>query len=244
MPRQARITTEYQHLIVRGIGKQILFESHDDYRFYLSLLKKYSSETKVTILAYCLMDNHVHLLVHNRDNATPLFMQKMGVTYAGYYNQKYERSGHLFQDRYKSEAVTDDRYLLTVYRYILNNPAKAGICAASEYPWSSYRDYIFGGISDPSLLRKMIGGSATFATFMEQTDTDEPMEYTTAHGDTYALSVIQRELHITSGTQLQHFAKSDRDAALSLLKSKGLTIRQLERLTGINRGIIQRANHQ
>lgn len=241
MPRQARVAAEYQHLIVRGIGKQVLFESPDDYRFYLSLLKRFSNETKVSILAYCLMENHVHLLVHDTENDTPCFMKKLGVTYAGFYNQKYERSGHLFQDRYKSEVITDDRYLLTVYRYILNNPVKAGICKAPEYPWSSFRDYAADGITEPALLREMIGDSDAFAAFMEQPDTDEPMEYSTEHGDTHAMDVIRSELHLTSGTQLQNFAKAERDAALALLKSKGLTVRQLERLTGINRGVIQRA---
>ena len=107
------------HIIVRGIGKQILFEDDSDRRTYLSFLKKYRGETEITIFAYCLMENHVHLLIQDRNGAAPLFMKKMGVSYAQYYNRKYDRIGHLFQDRYKSERIEDDAYLLTVFRYIL-----------------------------------------------------------------------------------------------------------------------------
>ncbi len=105
-----------------------------DYKYFLKLLRRFSEECNVTLVAYCLMENHVHLLVNDlHSNNISKFMQKIGVTYSGYYNRKYDRSGHLFQDRFRSETVEDERYLLTVFRYILNNPKKAGICPASSY---------------------------------------------------------------------------------------------------------------
>ena len=140
MPRQARrmSATGYMHIITRGICRQLLFEEDDDYRHYLTILEKYSLETGVRICAYCLMENHVHLLVHGEPEQIILLMKKLGVNYSGWFNWKYERTGHLFQDRYKSEPVEDESYLYTVFRYILRNPEKAGICLASEYRWSSY----------------------------------------------------------------------------------------------------------
>ena len=139
MPRHARhiSTSGYFHLIVRGIGRQALFEENTDYFFYLSILKRYSEETGVKVCAYCLMENHVHLLVHDLSGAVPLFMKKIGVSYSSFYNKKYERCGHLFQDRYLSENVETEKNLLTVCRYILNNPRKAGICTAETYPCES-----------------------------------------------------------------------------------------------------------
>ncbi|MBQ5759363.1 MAG: transposase, partial [Schwartzia sp.] len=125
MPRQPRTPGEFFHVVVRGIGRQILFENDDDRRKYLALLEKYQEENDITLMAYCLMDNHVHLLIRDNNGSLSLFMKQMGVSYALYYNRKYERVGHLFQDRYKSEVVDREEYLLTAYRYILNNPVKA-----------------------------------------------------------------------------------------------------------------------
>ena len=100
------------------------------------------------------MENHVHLLIRDPDGSCPVFMKKMGVGYVRYYNGKYERIGHLFQDRYKSEIITDDAYLLSAFRYILNNPEKAGICRAESYPWSSCWEYnAENGIPDEGMLR-------------------------------------------------------------------------------------------
>ena len=121
MPRCARRFGEsgYMHLIVRGIGRQLLFEDASDYRHYLKKLECYCLETEVKVCAFCLMDNHVHLLVKGDAESIVLLMKKIGVSYSWYYNKKYDRVGHLFQDRYRSEPVEDDRYLLTAFRYIL-----------------------------------------------------------------------------------------------------------------------------
>lgn len=243
MPRQPRNAGEYLHIIVRGIGKQILFEDTSDREKYLSFLQRFSVELHIDILAYCLMENHVHLLARDAHTSISGFMKKMGVSYAQYYNRKYARTGHLFQDRYKSENITDDIYLLSVFRYILNNPSKAGICQAAAYPWSSYREYgKCTGLTNTEILYEMIGSEADFEQFMAQPDISEHMEADARRkDDTWALEILRKELHIISGTELQQFSREKRDASLVLLKEKGLSIRQLERLTGINRGVIQKA---
>ena len=243
MSRQPRIPGEYLHIIVRGIGKQILFEDSSDYKRYLSSLIQYAQQEDITILAYCLMENHVHLLIRDTHGAVPVFMKKTGVSYAQYYNRKYERTGHLFQDRYKSEIITDDAYLLSVFRYILNNPAKAGICEAAEYSWSSYHEYgEKNSLTDTGMLYDMVGDRKKLEQFLLQKDEAEHIEADAPpKDDVWALKVLQDTLHITGGTQLQQYGRAQRDEALALLKSKGLSIRQLERLTGINRGVIQKA---
>lgn len=243
MSRQARITGEYLHIIVRGIGKRILFEDDSDKEKYLFYLKKYADEAEITILAYCLMENHVHLCVRDAAGAVSSFMKKMGISYAQYYNKKYERTGHLFQDRYKSENITDEVYLLSVFRYILNNPAKAGICKAEEYRWSSYHEYgNKDGLTDSGMLCEMIGDRKNFVEFMLQNDETEHIDVDTpGRDDMWALETLKNVLKVSSGTQIQQFERKQRDEALALLKKKGLTVRQLERLTGINRGVIQKA---
>ena len=245
MSRQARVSGEYLHVIVRGIGKQILFEDSADYNYYISLLRRFRDETKIVILAYCLMENHVHLLLKDSNQVTTLFMKKLGVSYASYYNRKYTRTGHLFQDRYKSENVTDDSYLLSVYRYILRNPEKAGIAPAKDYPWSSYHEYGRPDdtlITETNLLAALIGNDTDFSAFMAEADTTECLEFLPpVHDDAWALAIIKETMNESSGTALQKMPKAQRDKTLATLKNKGISIRQLERLTGINRGVIQKA---
>ena len=111
-----------------------MFGEAADYQRFLSSLERFCGETEVKICAYCLMENHVHLLVCDPESHTPLIMKKPGVNYSQNFNLKYDRSGHLLQDRYKSEAIENNAYLLVVFRYILNNPRMAGICEARNYP--------------------------------------------------------------------------------------------------------------
>lgn len=249
MPRMARRTTSigYMHIICRGIGKQVLFEEEMDYKYFLNLLKRFSQECDVTLIAYCLMENHVHLLVNDPGCNISKFMQKLGVTYSGYYNRKYDRSGHLFQDRYLSETVDDEKYLLTVFRYILNNPQKAGICPASAYRWSSYHQFHaaragHNSIVDTSLLYSLIGGSKAYQEYLQMGSDDQCMEYElSVRDEKWAKSVVHQCLGGKSGTYLQSLGKKERDKYLNLLKRKGLSVRQIERLTGISRSVVHRA---
>ena len=87
------------------------------------------------------MDNHVHLVIKEQQDSISRIMKRLGTSYAHYYNKKYKRIGHVFQDRYKRETIEDESYLLSVIRYIHNNPEKAGICRKQEYRWSSYQLY-------------------------------------------------------------------------------------------------------
>ena len=231
------------HVIVRGIGKQILFEEKEDYIFYLKKLEYFSRETEVPVAAYCLMENHVHLLVNDRQQKISLLMKKLGVCYSGYFNRKYERTGHLFQDRYLSEAIEDENYFRIVFRYILMNPEKAGICPAFAYEWSSIRD--FGdetAFTETDFLTELFGDYEHYKYFVSLGNEDSCMEYVpVAKDDEWAENVMERCLGSKDGTILQKYERKERDEALRLLKNYGLTINKLERLTGINRGVIQRA---
>lgn len=242
MPRQARVRSEsgYTHLIVRGIGRQVLFEAREDYQFYLTILERYSQETGIRVCPYCLMENHVHLLVYDENERIALMMKKLGVRYSQYFNRKYKRQGHLFQDRYLSEPIDDERYLLTVLRYILNNPRKAGIYAA-EYEWSSYRVYVQpSSFVDTAMFRELIGDKEAYAAFLEAPNDEQCLDYEPRRkDDEWAKGIIRKRLEGESGTVLQSFDRARRNEALAQLLRDGLSIRQIERLTGISRGVIQ-----
>lgn len=245
MARRARSMSEsgYMHIIVRGIGKQILFEDMQDFRHYLNRLERFCLETEVKTCAYCLMENHVHLLVHGESTSTILLMKKLGISYSEYYNKKYDRVGHLYQNRYKSEKIETERSLLAVFRYILQNPEKAAICKSSEYRWSSYNLYDnVPEFMDISLIKSLLGDDKHYKKFIASESDEQFMDYESIkHDDEWAKNVLKKCLGIASGTVLQNYSRIDRDAALSKLKERGLSTRQIERLTGINRNIIQRA---
>ena len=145
MPRTARKKSNsgIYHIMLRGINRQIIFEDDEDRVKFIDILKHYKQKCGFNIFAYCLMDNHVHLIIKVNNDSLKSIMKRIGVSYVYWYNWKYKRSGHLFQDRYKSEVIEDDSYLLSLVRYIHQNPIKANITPIiGEYPWSSYGEYI------------------------------------------------------------------------------------------------------
>ncbi|WP_026651935.1 transposase [Butyrivibrio proteoclasticus] len=247
MPRVARLMSDsgYMHVIVRGIGRHLLFEDTHDYKHYLNRLERYCKETDVKVCAYCLMANHVHMLVHGESSSIILLMKKIGVSYSGYFNKKYDRVGHLFQDRYKSEPVEDEKYLLTVFRYILQNPEKASICATRDYPWSSYALYDRApDFMDLSVIKDLLGDSTQYAKYIASESDEECLEYNDGkHDDEWAKEVFAKCLGKSAVTDLQTLDKRNRDEALVKLKKCGLSVRQIERLTGLGRNIVQKAGN-
>ena len=248
MPRGARrkSSSGYLHLIIRGNNKQIIFEDDDDRKFFIKRMGLYCRDAKVRISAYCLMENHVHMLVNDPLDAVGKMMSRLGNCYARYYNSKYERCGHLFQGRFLSEPVDNDSYLLTVFRYILNNPRKAGICPASQYRWSSYKAFFKEKTSlDLGFVKERFQTDEEYREFIGTANDDICLEYNeTKHaGDAEAgaIALVRECLGVSSGSEVQSWEKGKRNEALRLLKDKGLSIRQIERLTGISRNTVQRA---
>lgn len=138
-----------QHIIQRGNNRQVCFNSREDLAAYAYWLKEFSAKYHVEIHAWVFMANHVHLLVTPRSqSAVSKLMQSLGRQYVQYFNKTYQRSGTLWEGRYKSCIVQTSEYLLQCYRYIELNPVRAGIVAnPSEYAWSSYRTNAFGKTS-------------------------------------------------------------------------------------------------
>lgn len=154
MPRHARLKGEFSvyHIIQRGNERKNLFFSDDDRFRFLETLLRMKKKYNFLLYAYCLMDNHVHLLIDDNGNDISMLVKSINVSYVYYFNRTHKRCGHLFQDRFKSELVDDDGYLLEVSRYIHNNPVKAQmVTEPSQYQWSSYNIYT-GRVKDKSRL--------------------------------------------------------------------------------------------
>ena len=134
----------FYHIMVQGINKEYILNEVEDKRQYLKFINKVKKEIDVYIVSYCIMDNHVHILIKEEYiECLSRFMHKVNTLYAMYYNKKYNRVGYVFRDRYKSQVIYSEKQLYTCINYIHNNPVKAGICGlASEYECSSYNEYI------------------------------------------------------------------------------------------------------
>jgi REP element-mobilizing transposase RayT len=131
------------HLIVRGVDRRDIFHSPEDYRKFLALLAVQKEKLPFFLYAYCLMTNHVHLLIERMTDDVGRIMHRVLTGYGQYYNRKYRRSGHLLQDRYKAILCQSDPYLGELVRYIHLNPVAAKMVEKpEEYPYSSHRAYI------------------------------------------------------------------------------------------------------
>jgi len=147
VPRAARIKSKsgIYHIIMRGINRQTLFNDEEDFAKFIQTLQRYREICEYNLYAYCLMGNHLHLLLKEGKDPLETVMRRICGSYVLWYNKKYDRVGYLFQDRFKSEPVEDDVYFLTVLRYIFHNPLKAGIVTKIQnYIWTNYIDYIEG----------------------------------------------------------------------------------------------------
>ena len=142
MPRIPRknIETTFMHIITQGINKNYIFEKEEDIMFYINLMIKLSREHNIKIIAYCIMNNHAHILLEfGQMDCLSKYMQRLNSIYGIYYNKKYDRVGYVFRDRYKSEGIYNDEHLYNCMNYIFNNPVKAGICnKPEEYKYSNY----------------------------------------------------------------------------------------------------------
>ena len=250
MPRSARkkSNSDIYHIILRGINKQRIFEDDKDNQYFLEKLKTYKDISGYEIYAYCLMSNHNHLLMKEGEEPLSTAFRRLGASYVYWYNWKYSRNGHLFQDRFKSEPVETDEYFLTVMRYIHQNPLKAGIVKdIQEYPWSSYREYCQKPvICNTKFALNMFSEEANKALrmlvkFNQEKNSDRCLEYDDGArlNDSEAAALIKSIANVTNPGDIQTYEKQKRNKIIKLLKEKGLSIRQIERLTGVSFGVIR-----
>ncbi len=142
MPRIARITLDNTcyHIITRGNQKQPVFLETKDFRRFIFLLNRCKRRFKFKLYSFCLMPNHVHLMLEVEKSATlQRIMRSLNLSYTLYFNFKYNKVGHLWQDRYKSRIIEKDKYFFKCIEYIESNPQRA--CLAKDitaYPWNSY----------------------------------------------------------------------------------------------------------
>ncbi|AKL93674.1 transposase [Clostridium aceticum] len=251
MPRRGRekSSTGVYHVILRGINRQIIFEDDQDYEKLLETIKDHKEKSGYEIYAYCLMSNHIHLLIKEGEEELGRVFRRIGATYVYWYNWKYNRRGHLFQDRFKSEVVETDGYLLMVLRYIHQNPLKAGMVKKiQEYRWSSYKEYTektkVCDIDFPLNLFSKDRQKALklFKEFNEEINRDQCLEYNTnmRWKEQEVIDFVKEIAGVESPLDISGFEKTKRNEVIKQCREEGISIRQIERVTGISFGVIRR----
>jgi REP element-mobilizing transposase RayT len=233
--------------MLRGINRTQLFYDDEDRIAFMDRIRRYKDECGFTLYAYCLMGNHVHLLIEEGETDLSLIIKKLALSYSHWFNAKYDRSGYLFQGRYRREAITSNEHLLVVVRYIHNNPVRIG---EPRTRWTSYDEYVKSPrIVDTGLVLGLFNDDLDaarrqFAQFSElESETDETVldeSGSTKIKDADAVELIKEIANIPSCQDLLDAEQNERDRVLALLKKKGLSVRQIARLTGISRNIVQR----
>ena len=247
MPRQQRRKSEsgIYHIMLRGINQQQIFQDREDNAKFLQILANCKAVSEFELYAYCLMGNHVHILLKEGKEPPELIFKRIGSRYVYWYNTKYQRVGHLFQDRYKSEPVDTDEYFLTVLRYIHQNPIKAGIVRkCEEYKYSSYNEYFSDNkLIDKSFVKSLINEKEFIAFHKADDDSvclDIPDKITVRLTDEQAVKIIKRISKCENVEQFQNLDNKQQKKYLTQLRKQGISIRQLSRLTGVSKGIIER----
>jgi REP element-mobilizing transposase RayT len=244
MPRTARkkSSTGVHHVMLRGINGQSMFEDDEDNELFLQILRDCKTVSLYELYAYCLMGNHVHLLIKEGQEDLGHIFKRVGSRYVGRYNWKYSRSGHLFQDRFKSEPISDDAHFLTAMRYIHQNPIKAGLSRSlDEYRWSSYCEYINGAdLVDTGFAQGLLGKNS-FIQYMSEAKDDVCMDIDNKKRRlTDAELTAEIELCFAiKAMMIQNEPKERRRQLLKdILRMEGVTTRQLSRVTGISTNVI------
>ena len=262
MPRRARIDsgTGIFHVMMRGINHQNIFEDEEDCWQFINTLDRmrvrYNDDgmpcgTNCIYYAYCLMGNHFHLLIRERDEKVGDTIKRIASSYVYYYNKKYGRDGHLFRERYKSEPVNDMAYFVTLLRYIHQNPVKAGIVEkVRDYEYSSWGEYdgsvesVFQICGVDTVLKRISFEdldalvNEPLADDINCMDIEDPSK--SRPSDDQVWAYIKEATGVTNSSAFQQLEEGVRFDILKKLKAIKASHRQLERLTGIGRGIIQK----
>ena len=242
MPRVRRQVSEsgIYHVMLRGNARQLLFESEADRKIFLGMLDAMLDKYGLGLLAWCLMDNHVHLVLEDPDGSLSVAMKSLEIRYARRFNGSADRVGHVFQDRFLSKPIETDRYLLEAVRYVHNNPREIGADPA-EYRWSSYGEYVGRATrTNTGPVLDLIGGVERFPEFCEEnTDLGYMTSMLRCADEDAALRASKQLLGLDDLHVIKTLGRDERNRLLVRLHEElRLSIRMLERLTGIGRGTI------
>lgn len=250
LPRKSRerSQTGIYHIMLRGINKQNIFLDNEDRQRFVDTLIRFKKQCNFKLHGWCFMKNHEHLLMEEGSEDISNTIRRICVSYASYYNLKYERVGHLLQDRYKSESVEKEEYLLTVIRYIHQNPVKAGfVNKPDDWQWSSCKNYysdknIYNNLTDTELILRIFShdieeARKRFIIFNEAANNDHCLDITEEIKitDKIAREKIYKVVSKEQLNQINKLPKKERNSVIKKIKQlEGISQRQAARILGIS----------
>lgn len=250
MQRVWRTVTGFYHVCARGTGKQLIFETDDDRWEFLELMRDCCREAGVTIVAWCLMDDHVDLVLLDYEDEMSAAMQRLLLTYARRFNKRTGRTGCLFRERFERRPLDTDWQVMEAIRSVHANPQEAGIALIERYPWSSFAEYLRAydndmtrGFSDPSCVLELFGSAKAFIAYSLSTpDGGEPalcdmkeMEWERHAFAEKLAKGLGVPLHVVKATP-----SAQRNIVILGLHDAGFTVRQIEGYTGIGKSTVSR----
>ena len=243
-PREVSNTGLY-HVTLKVINGMQLFSETGDFERFLGLLKNALDKTGVTLLAWCLMSNHVHLAVLDTNQMLSKMVHSVSFRFAAFFNRRHARSGPLYNSRFWSEPIESEAHLLHVIRYIHRNPQAAGICEAPHYLWSSYREYAGQPtISDTRIAMAAFGTVKHFVEFMEIPGLVEAVRRKRERfSDWKAARLLSEERFAALRQPLSGSEPSGNVETAEAIRSArklGITYSQLCRLTGLDEHAVRR----
>ena len=232
------------HVIYRGVNKQRIFEDAEDYDKFLSVLRKFQAKCGYTVLAYCLMSNHIHLIIKKGEMSLGKIFQHIAPSFVYWYNKKYERVGSLFQPRFRSTPINSESHLLIAIRYVHQNPVKAAICKRpGQYEYSSYTNYFNNDLINDTIVRSMVSCDDFFRFNCEKND-DQCMDIDDEKprmNDSRAAKIMHKLSGCRNVTEFQALVAKVRDEMLCKMRTAGISLSQTSRITGISYGVIKKA---
>lgn len=253
MQRVWRTVTGFYHVCARGTGKQLIFETDDDRWEFLELMRDCCREAGVTIVAWCLMDDHVDLVLLDYEDEMSAAMQRLLLTYARRFNKRTGRTGCLFRERFERRSLDTDWQVMEAIRSVHANPQEAGISLIERYPWSSFPEHLCAydgdaadvarGFSDPSCVLELFGSAEGFIAYSLSTpDGGEPalcdMKETEWERHAFAEKLAKGlgvPLHVVKAAP-----SAQRNIVILGLHDAGFTVRQIEQYTGIGKSTVSR----
>lgn len=250
MQRVWRTVTGFYHVCARGTGKQLIFEGDEDRWEFLELMRECCREEGVTVIAWCLMGNHVHLVLADYEDRMSAAMHRLLLTYARRFNKRTRRTGHLFQNRFDRRSLDTDWQVMEAIRSVHADPQEAGVSLIERYPWSSFAEYLRAydndatrGFSDPSCVLELFKSAKGFLDYsLSMPDGSDPvihdMDETEWERCAFADKMAKR-LGVPLN-ELKTVAPSRRDGIIFALHDVGYTVREIERYTGISKSTVSR----
>lgn len=250
MPRHARRLAEsgIYHVMMRGVNRDAIFLEEEDGARFLHALAQTKALSGCRVLAYCLMPNHVHLVLRTTDEPISTVMKRLGVRYAGWFNRKYGRVGHVFQDRFRSEPVEDDAYFTSLIKYVWNNPVEAGLATRTEeYRWSSRRELGRSSLVDEAELRRLMppgaldrAASVPVASLLD--DSQAGAGRPARHTEDEVAQLLEHACGVRCAEDFLYLSRYAQRRAIRELRTRSVSYALIARATGLSVSCVRRVH--